>query len=267
MHVVIDDTYGPDIDTHSIFVTGKRRTHVAVLFNDSIVDEYRFQLKQCIRSLQEFIEQPIVELHFIDIYNRNEPWDQLPEEANLDIFQAFAEIYAMYNWPVIVKTHDDRTLKDHGVRLKGTLADFDLTDHSDLSLLRLLIAIKSEFKEQPEPLNFIIDEGKGKAGSSIDLGLFHDYPESVKGEYRSSSEEPLLQIADFLAYCINRSTHLQMKKKRTEIDNWFLGLVGSMRINSKDLKHIRVNDDFTVSSFDDLHLQDRKNKGIIDPNI
>jgi hypothetical protein len=44
MHIVVDDTYGPEGAAKSKFVTGDRRTHVAVVFPDSEVAYVRQQI-------------------------------------------------------------------------------------------------------------------------------------------------------------------------------------------------------------------------------
>lgn len=41
MHIAIDDTYGPTVETNSSYVTGDRRTHVAVVFPDDGDVEHR----------------------------------------------------------------------------------------------------------------------------------------------------------------------------------------------------------------------------------
>jgi hypothetical protein len=35
MFIAVDDTYGPEQNTGSVYVTGERRTHVAVVFRDT----------------------------------------------------------------------------------------------------------------------------------------------------------------------------------------------------------------------------------------
>ena len=115
MYVAIDDTYGPEIETGSEFVTGRRRTHVAVVFPDSDVDYIRQQIRECLAEIKQSMGVLADELHFVDIYNRKKPWDQLPDGMNLTLFEVFSSIYAHYRWPVIIQTIDDRTLRDHGI--------------------------------------------------------------------------------------------------------------------------------------------------------
>ena len=107
-----------------------------------------------------------------------------------------------------------------------------------------------------------MDEGRGKSGQKFAVKFFRSYKSAFSSHYQSSRIEPLLQIADFLAFSINRSTYLATKAKRSEVDTWFLNLVGEMGIDCDDLaKHI-TNVDFTVRDFDAFHREDRLRKGL-----
>jgi len=266
MYIAIDDTYGPTISTDSEYVTGNRRTNVGVVFPDKDVTLIREQITSCLEFIKkEFSVEP-KEFHFVEIYNRKSPWDKLPDKANLAIFSFFAEIYIQCKWKVFIQTLDNRTLRDHGIeKFKGKINQFNLEKPSDLSLFWLLIKIKKFYLSTSEDLNIFIDEGLGKPNSSVGNEIFHDYPNKYKGEFQSSHKEPLLQLADFLAFIVNRSTHLYMKKNRTEIDEWFLQLFVSMDINSEDLLKTNVTGElsnFTVSHFDEIHENDRSRKGL-----
>ncbi|CAH1387973.1 DUF3800 domain-containing protein [Candidatus Nitrotoga sp. M5] len=263
MHIAIDDTYGPENDTESKFVTGKRRTHVAVVFPDEDAGYIREQITNCLDEIEKQTGVLAKEFHFVDIYNRNNPWNKLPEQMNLMLFEFFADIYARYRWPVYIQTIDDRTIADHDFSLfPQNIERLDISKREDLSLLLLLLKIKIAHKSKPSPINIFLDEGKCKPGLSIGKEIFHDWNESYQGNYCSSGSEPLLQIADFLAYSINRSTHLSTKKNRTVIDNWFISLIGSMQINSSDIQRTILPEDFGVEDLDEFHSNDRKNKGL-----
>lgn len=263
MHIAIDDTYGPEIGTNSSFVTGSRRTHVAVLFRDEDAQDIRSQATNCLDEISVLTGVSAKEFHFVDIYNRKSPWDKLQDGTNLRIFEFFAFIYRQYRWPVFIQTIDTRTLRDHDIAgFEGTIENLDLSNTADLSLLFLLIKIKDRFKDKPMPITLLLDEGRAKPGTAFGSKIFHNWPEPFTGSYASSSTEPLLQLADFLAFCINRSTHLSMKRNRSDVDTWFLNLVGQMGIACNDLKAHKLRKDFSVADFDAIHLQDRAAKGL-----
>ncbi|MFG1491394.1 DUF3800 domain-containing protein, partial [Oceanospirillum sp. HFRX-1_2] len=240
---------------------------MAVAFPDDDIKYIRDQVADCLVYIKECFNIEPEEFHFVDIYNRKSPWDKLPDHANLGIFEAFAKIYNKYKWKVFIQTVDDRTLRDHGVsKIKAKINQFDLEKPSDLSLFLLLIKIKKHYFNSRENLMVYIDEGLGKPKTDIGNEIFYDYKNRYTGKFQSSSEEPLLQLADFIAFSVNRSTHLYMKENRTEVDNWFLCLFNSMGVNSDDLARASIlangYDEFKISNFDALHLEDRENNGV-----
>lgn len=263
MHVAIDDTYGPNNSNKSAYVTGKRRTHVAVVFQDAIVQDIRRQMRECLREISSVTGREVQEFHFADIYNRKGAWANTLEGLNLKLFEFFAEIYQSYRWRVIVQTVDDRTLHDLKGLDKGLNFDgLNPRDFSDLSLSLLCLRIRLQLKNETEPLTLLIDEGRRKAGTPFGVELFRNWPSGFMGQYASSRMEPLLQIADFFAFCLNRNTHLALKGDKAEIDQWFHNLVAAMRINSNEIAPIFTKGDFSVTQFDEFHRLDRALKKI-----
>jgi hypothetical protein len=262
MHLAIDDTHGPERPIESRYVTGDRRTHVGVIFKDEEVENVRYQMRHCLGLAETFGVPKPAEFHFVDIYNRQPPWDLLPPHANLGLIEGFAHIYSIYRWPVIVSTVDARTFADHGAEpISAKFDGLDLSRREDQSLVMLCVKFKAKYKSpEPQSLNVHIDEGRAKPGTGFGHRIFHDWVGPFTGAYASSAEEPLLQIADFVAYCVNRSTHLATKANRSEIDNWFMHLIGSMSINSSDISIKSVDPGFTTDDFDEFHRLDRVKK-------
>lgn len=261
MHFAIDDTYGPQIPTQSRYVTAERRTHVGIIFSDQEVSFVREQIRNCLNYASELVSCTVKEFHFVDLYNRKAPWDRLPDGGNLLLFEAFCEIYKSYRWPVIISTIDKRTIEDHPkMQSWGIIDGLDCKKAEDLSLLCLCLKLKMLHKERAGSLQIYIDEGRKKPGDQFGYSIFHDWPAPYSGVYASSATEPLLQIADLVAFCINRTTHLQMKSRRTELDNWFLDMIVNMRINSSDLRTMQLTLDFGAAEFDEEHRLDRIEK-------
>lgn len=268
MHIAIDDTYGQAGDGTSEYVTNKRRTHVAVVFQDQDVQQVREQLKNYLSEVQSQTGINASEFHFVEIYNRTGTWASLKNNnsgINLDIIERFAEIYSENMWPVHIQTVDDLTLTDHGVTGFDNIIDgLDLKKREDQSLLFLLIKLKQRYKSMNEPITLVVDEGRRKPGTEFGKMTFHDWPKTYIGMYQSSKSEPLLQIADFLAFSINRLTHITLKSRRTEIDNWFIALCSFMRINSPDLAWSPIPKNFSPRDVDNVHKNDRRKKGLGD---
>jgi len=261
MHIAIDDTYGPKVGQKSKYVTGDRRTHVAVLFQDSEVEYIREQIKNLLQEVSKDIGQEVKEFHFVDMYNRMGPWKNVEDEYNLDIIELFADIYKMYKWEVVIQTIDNHTVSEHGIEfVSGKIDGLDLSTKEGQSLVFLLIKIQEKLKINSTPLKIYMDEGNKKPGASFATNLFEDWCSEYEGIYASSEKEPLLQIADFLAFSINRVTHLSLKKNRTDIDLWFINLIGNMEINCSDISRTKLNIDFDAKDFDKLHEKHRELK-------
>jgi hypothetical protein len=150
MHIAIDDTYGPVDIEPSRYVTGSRRTYVGVQFNDAEADEVRENIRGCLAILPELVGISPAEFHFVDMYNRKGPWAAMPREANLDLFEFFANIYRRYRWSVWVQTVDDRTLSNGGLAVNGVLDGIDLTTREGQALMLLLLKIRRALPSYPE---------------------------------------------------------------------------------------------------------------------
>ena len=107
-----------------------------------------------------------------------------------------------------------------------------------------------------------VDEGLGRAGTAFAPSFFREWGGQYDGQFAKSSTETPIQVADFLAFCINRSTYLQIKPARTDTDLWFLDLVAKMQIVCDDLIQTSFARDFSISDVDDVHAEDCKRKGL-----
>jgi hypothetical protein len=264
MHIAIDDTYGPTkVGSTSKYVTGARRTHVGVLFSDTEVEDIRSQLTSCLNEIKDIMSIEAEEFHFAHIYNKKRPWNFLEGDQNLSIFEFFADIYSKYRWPVMIQTIDERTLMDHGIqKIVGKLGKINLEEDSHLSLFFLMLKIKKQLKEHSEKLTILIDEGIGNTGQNFGVNVFYDWSESPNVRFEASKTEPLLQIADFIAYSINRCTHLMMKPEKSETDLWFLELIGNMGLNSEDVIVAQMSSNFQTKDFDEIHRLYMCDKGL-----
>lgn len=263
MHIAIDDTYGSNVPTGSKYVTENRKTHVAVCFKDDDVGDIRKEVRNFLSEINVKFKLSATEFHFVEVLNKKNEWKKLPADERLGIFEFFAKMYERYRWPIHVQTIDDRTLSDHGMTIGGKIGtELDLSKRADLSLLFLLIKIKLEYKAAAPPITLFLDEGRRPPGTAFGKCVFPDWPAPYKGQYASSRAEPLLQLADFFAYCINRSTYLATKNDRSVSDDQLLALVTGMEMSSPDLKRFSLPVGFKVDSFDAAHAEDRREKGL-----
>lgn len=272
MHIAIDDTYGTAGNDNSVYVTKNRRTHVAVIVDDEFVNPLRKSIVDYLQELNINLGIQAKEFHFTDIYNRQREWKCLIAEnliTNMLIFQHFAVLAVKFNIKIVIQTIDDRTINDHGNELiKLNLPGFDINKYEDLSLLILLLKLRMRCKKSSENVILFMDEGREHAKPPFAEDIFSGVVASYKGMYQSSDSEPLLQMADFIAFCINRSTHLQVKEPRTAFDNDFLCFMQFIHFLGSDENEIRravMTNKAKIIHTDIIHWLDRVDKRMKKP--
>jgi hypothetical protein len=261
MHIAIDDTYSSNVNVISKYVTSNRRTNVAICFQDEDVDEIRTQLSGCLDEVRKILDIQPTEFHFVEIVNCKGLWSGLGKDRANRLVESFVHIYNMYKWPVLIQTIDDRTFKDHGLAIGTNLENLNPTKRDDQSLFLLLLKIRKRFKET-RPLTLILDEGRGKPGQPFGSSFFPEWGKDFKGYFASSTAEPLLQLADFIAYVINRSTNLLTKATRNDHENEFLRILGNLKLNSEDVVRAAISIHAGQMEFDAIHLRDRQINGL-----
>ena len=261
MHIAIDDTYSSNVNVLSQYVTSDRRTNVAVCFDDDDVPDIRKQLLECLEEINTSLHLAAKEFHFVEIANRKKQWASLPKDKVLPLFGVFIQIYNHYKWPVLIQTVDHRTLDDHCITLQGSIDGIDLGKKEGQSLMMLLTRLKQRFRAEPR-ITLIMDEGAGSPKQPFAKTVFADYKGTYIGYFESSKDEPLLQIADFIAYVVNRSTNLVTRTTRSSDDDLFISIAGSLQLNSSDVAFSDFFKSFGQAEFDNAHREDRKNKGL-----
>jgi hypothetical protein len=121
-----------------------------------------------------------------------------------------AHIFSEYKFPVIVQTLDPVSL--HDVRTRGSfpqrLGPFDFTRHEDLALFFLLLRVKwhleQTYPEDDRRARVFVDEGFQRNGAAIVIEPLQEVADGLVCFGRSESILPL-QLADFAAFCLNRT--------------------------------------------------------------
>ena len=265
MKIAIDDTYGPVTGTSSALVTTARRTHVAVVFSDEEAKIASEIILRLLTHASKRLHSTIRELHFADIYNKSGAWKNCPGKYNLAIMKYLMITYSKYKWRVLLQTIDERTMRDHPQLVSfPSIEGLNPQERSELSLILLLLKIRIELANTMPQIEMYVDGGLKKVGNPIGKQIFSGWQNSATGHFTDSAKQPLLQIADFLAFTINRITHLSLKSERSILDFRFLQAVSKMQLNCEDLTIFEAKRDFTRADFDEAHLSDRRLKGLDD---
>jgi hypothetical protein len=212
---VIDDTGSPGNNSQSLLLKSSRYTSVAVL----IQKEIRAELSSKIVTLiAKYSLLGIKEFHFTDLLNQRKEYRMLSKDEVKQIFQDFTEILMQFQYGVFVQTMTPESYAENGLEDDGTLSLEEKT-------LKFIILRIRHYVNAVNPIrNFEImsDEGIGKKGthrSYPELSAFTDKPQV---SFFASHDDPLLQVADYFAFCLNKFQLIAIKNNRTAFDIWFM---------------------------------------------
>ncbi|MGE6220391.1 DUF3800 domain-containing protein [Nubsella zeaxanthinifaciens] len=94
-----------------------------------------------------------------------------------------------------------------------------MSRHEDLTLCYLLLRCHYFLKRNGcPPSEVIIDAGRQKDGSTHKMNEFKSDFIDKTIRYVASEKEPMLQLADYVAFSLNRAYWLQNKSYRTDLD-------------------------------------------------
>jgi hypothetical protein len=178
---------------------------------------------------------PAREFHFGDIYAGRKEFDGLPIAVRLALFEFMATIFRTYRFPVIVQTLDPSSLGE--IRRWGKFPDsigpFNLARPADAALFFLLLRVKSHLQEQAGSglARVFIDEGYKNNGIAIRIPTFEEvFADGLLCFAKSSSIHPI-QLADFAAFCMNRTQLLLGKEQLSDLDGALLEILSPIAWN------------------------------------
>ena len=266
--VVIDDTGSPSCNVASRFLHEKRKTYVAMILNPQERKYAQEQLEDCLDFLKK--EMGKTEFHFADIYNRRGEWKYIDRKIVLAIFSAFAEIFHNFRPPIIVQTCDPNFFRDNGIVIKGKIRidGLDLHKYDDFALFFLLMRCRWFLSrgKYPFPVDFVIDEGRYRNGHVQKSSLLRGIASNDQFIFKSSKNFIMLQLVDFVAFCLNRMQHLMVKgRKRTEFDKEFLKIMSYAHLNFMNIEKLKFDESelekIDKKWYDDFQFQIRIKDG------
>lgn len=220
--IFIDDSGNPGTQTENVYDTTDRKSWYAVV----LTSEQRIQAHSFMTALirENFSIYGAKEFHFTDIFSGVRSYKGVSLDTRLQIFEHFATIFRDMKYPIL---HMTMTSADYErskiVRPKGKhlIDGFDMTRHEDLTLCYLLLRCHYFLKKNRNgypPVEIVIDAGRQKDGSIQEMNEFKSDFIDKTIRYVASEKEPMLQLADYAAFCLNRAYWLQNKSKRTDLD-------------------------------------------------
>jgi hypothetical protein len=213
-----------------------------VIVPRQIIAEVWQQFPAAVEELQRLTGA--TEFHFADIYGGRRAFKGVPLERRLTLFAFMAYLFSAYRVPVFVQTLDPESIRDVQGRasLPERLGPFDFRKHNDLALFFLLLRVKwyleSQYSDADRRARVFVDEGFQRNGAAIMIpplrGVFAD---GLVCFGRSDSILPI-QLADFAAFCLNRSQLLLGRSKLSELDESFLRTISPIAWNYQSIPKI-----------------------------
>lgn len=237
-YIYIDDTGTAQTRSSFKYDTSMSTSWCAVLFDDRVFSEASAFMKKELAELDRFIG--LDEFHFTEIFNNKGKYrtENIDWEDRLNIFLDFAAFSAENQFPVFIQTFGEDDYARINLKNDETyvVENFKVSDYKDFSLCALLFQVRFFLDSHPEysaPYRIIIDEGKQKKGSTQRCSIFGDRLEHRQIVYKSSSDDSLLQLADFAAFTLNRCRWLNMNGTTTwdEYDIQFLRMAEYANFN------------------------------------
>lgn len=220
--IYVDDSGNPGVDSGSDFLPSSRKSWTAVVVPSSIAQSVATGMRIFLAGV--LADYGAEELHFTDIWSGVGPWKGIKPAERAKVIGIMTDLMEAYSLPVIHQTVSDYTLADHPdfkVSLEGERAGdwkLDRLDHFGLLLLcsqvsrHILELMSAGPADFDLPLPLIVDEGVLAAGRERTLPNWGAVIEGPKACFRSSSDLPGLQLADFAAFVITRSQWQVVKR-------------------------------------------------------
>ena len=161
-----------------------------------------------------------------------------------------AHIFGAYRFPVFVQTLDPDSLGHIRNRapFPDQLGPFNLRKHEDLALFFLLLRVKWHLEKNHTPPDTLarvfVDEGFKRSGAAIAIPpLKTVFADGLICFARSDSILPL-QLADFAAFCLNRTQLLIGKEQLSELDISLLRIIEPLVWNYQNIPVVMTDEGF-----------------------
>lgn len=258
----LDETGSPGNPSESIILKSDRKTYVAVFINKDIREQIISDINLII-SKYSSLENPIKELHFTDLINRRKEYKSLSTETVLAIFKDVSDALSNYSLPFFLQTVTPRTLEENG------LVNRQNKSLDEIALDFLFQRIKNFIKDNnlKDEFEIIIDQGLYNPGHKLKIPTLKELSKDNYMLFQSSTENQLIQVADYFAFTMNRNQMMLIKDNRTEFDVILLTILNRV-LNGNETsgsKPVLIKEKgFSKNDYDKQQIEILKQMGIYD---
>jgi hypothetical protein len=220
--IFIDDSGNPGTQTENKYDSTDRKSWYAIVLTASQRDRASSIMKDLIA--QNSKEFGVNEFHFTDIFSGIKAYKGVSIQRRMRIFEDFAELFREMKYPILSMTMSSEDYQRSKIQLtkgKYMIDGLNMSRHEDFSLCYLLLRCHYFLKKNwnnSTPVEVTIDAGRQKDGSTQIMAEFKSNFIDRTIKYTASEKEPMLQLADYAAFCLNKGYWLQNKGARTNFD-------------------------------------------------
>ena len=221
----------------------------------------RESVTDCLDVLKTDYNINLQRLHFTDIFCSNQEWSEPiinKDMIELCIFSGFVDIFNRFQIKSFIQTIEPYTFEttdpfENISEVYGINTNFT----SNQACILCIHKIARDLKEN-ENACIIIDQGIKEKGT-IETYSFNN--NQIQIQYKDSREEPLLQLADFFAFMVNRANAIQNEVSLSKTNQLFLSLYAKLKIKGKDFGECIIDYELPINEQSaKFHEKDRQKK-------
>jgi hypothetical protein len=152
-----------------------------------------------------------------------------------------AHIFSAYNFPILIQTLDPKSLANLRLRspFPERLGPFNLRKAEDTALLLLILRVKwyleENYIQKERRARLFVDEGFQRNGAAIRLPSLQEiFCDGLICFAQSNLILPI-QLADFAAFCLNRTQLLVGRPTLNDLDRLFLQIIQPIAWNVQNV--------------------------------
>jgi hypothetical protein len=218
--VAFDDTGSPGTKTPSSWLKSHRKSYVGVILLPEQVEQLTNIMNAGIKATK--CRFGIDEFHLTDIMNGKGQWSHVSGDDRFDTFKVLCDVFSKHYIPCVAQTWSPEHYQLNNLNIEE-IDDFENLNKENYEHFAFYFALIKSIKYLINkniniPANFFCDEGIRKAGASLEFSFLEKIGTESKVNFEESKSNIYLQIADFAAYCFNKSQMLAVKESKTTSD-------------------------------------------------
>lgn len=227
LFIYIDDTGNGGNNAPNKIIANNTKSYIAAVYDSEQKRNVERELQSLLFSLKKDNKN---ECHFVDIYNRQGEWKDIDTVDVINLFEYFSDLINRHEIPFFIQSCNTETKEKINISINQNKEKLKINKMANINyefLIVLMLLKQVEDKLIDANLYYdnvyvTIDEGVFKKDTNLlVLGdLFSKVSKNAHIRFKSSKDDCLLQVSDYLAYSYLR--HQYLNKKLIDDEEKFL---------------------------------------------